>query len=259
MLHVIKKKIRNLLPSKTFRSWRNLYVKAASRLHGKNLRRLAQLHGTDKIFGHNYIDVYEKHFYEFRKQSITFLEIGVGGYDDPNAGGESLRMWKSYFVNGKIHAIDIFDKTPHEQDRINIFKGSQADPEFLDNVHKKTGDFDIIVDDGSHLNVHIIESFNILFPKIKEGGIYAVEDIQTSYWPSYGGKQEVGVDGTAMSFFRKLADGINHMEYLIPNYKPTYHDCNILSLHFYHNMVIVHKGQNTAKSNLVSGGILQSH
>ena len=67
------------------------------------------------------------------------------------------------------------------------------------------------------------------------------------------------MDGTAMSFFRKLVDGINHMEYLIPNYKPTCHDCNILSLHFYNNMVIVHKGQNTAKSNLVSGGILQSH
>jgi len=80
------------------------------------------------------------------------------GCDDPNAGGESLRMWKNYFVNGKIHAIDIINKTPQEQDRINIFKGSQADPEFLANVHKETGDFDIIVDDRSHLNEHIIKS-----------------------------------------------------------------------------------------------------
>jgi hypothetical protein len=259
MLQRIKKQLRNLLPDRTFRSWRNLYVKFASRLQCNNLRRLAELHGTDKFFGHNYIDVYEKHFRELRKQPITFLEIGVGGYDDPQAGGESMRMWKNYFVNGRIHAIDIFDKAPHQQDRIRIYKGSQADRTFLENVHQETGDFDLIIDDGSHLNEHIITSFKILFPKLKTGGIYAVEDIQTSYWPSYGGKQEVGVEGTAMSFFRKLADGLNHMEYLLPDYKPTYYDCNILSLHFYHNMVIIHKGQNTAKSNLVSDGILQPH
>jgi hypothetical protein len=35
------------------------------------------------------------------------LEIGVGGYDSPISGGESLRMWKTYFPFAKIFALDI--------------------------------------------------------------------------------------------------------------------------------------------------------
>ena len=46
-----------------------------------------------------------------------------------------------------------------------------------------------------------------------------------------------GKDGTAMSYFRALVDGLNHAEFLLPDYKPTYNDLNIRSLHFYHNMV----------------------
>ena len=259
MIRFLKKLLRERLSDDQFRSWREIYVQLACLLARGNLQRIAELHGTDKVFGHNYIEVYEKHFHAFRRKPVTLLEIGVGGYDKPNAGGESLRMWNNYFSNGIINAIDIYDKSPHQQNRIRIFKGSQADPDFLESVHQETGDFDLIIDDGSHLNEHIITSFEILFPKLKTGGIYVVEDIQTTYWPSYGGKEEPGAHGTAMSFFRKLADGLNHMEYLLPNYKTTYHDCNILSLHFYHNMVLVHKGNNTAKSNLVTDGILQPH
>ena len=131
MLQRIKKQLRNLLSGRTFRSWRNLYVKVVSRLQCNNLRRLAELHGTDEFFAHNYIDVYEKHFHKFRKQPITFLEIGVGGYDDPQTGRESLRMWKNYFVNGRIHTIDIFEKALHQQDRIRIYKESPANLDFL--------------------------------------------------------------------------------------------------------------------------------
>ena len=62
-----------------------------------------------------------------------------------------------------------------------------------------------------------------------------------------------------MSYFRALADGLNHAEFLLPDYKPTYNDLNIRSLHFYHNMVLIHKGANTLPSNLVRNGILLPH
>lgn len=251
--------LKKLLSPELFQKWRSCYVKIVSKLERRNLYRLAELHGTDKVYGHNYIEVYTQHFEKFRKLPVTFLEIGVGGYDNPQAGGQSLRMWRDYFFNGRIHALDIFDKAPHQESRIRIFKGSQADRNCLEAIHRETGDFDLIIDDGSHMNEHIITSFEILFPLLKIGGIYVVEDIQTAYWPSYGGREEPGADGTAMAFFRKLTDGLNHAEYLIPGYEPTYYDCNILSLHFYHNMVVVYKGENTAHSNLVSDGVLQPH
>ena len=86
-----------------------------------------------------------------------------------------------------------------------------------------------------------------------------MEDIQTAYWPSYGGQQTPGSNGTAMSFFRKLADGLNHAEYLLLEYEPTDYDLNILSIHFYHNMVVIQKGPNNVRSNLVIAGDLQPH
>jgi len=251
--------LKKLLPQSLFQKARKMYVPLAARMGRRSLRRLAELHGTDKVFGHNYIEVYSRHFEGFRTRPITFIEIGVGGYNDPHAGGQSLRMWRDYFYNGRIHALDIFDKSQHQGDRIRIFQGSQADRACLEAIHKETGDFDLIVDDGSHMNEHIITSFEILFPLLKMGGVYVVEDIQTAYWPTYGGQAKPGAEGTAMSFFRKLADGLNHAEYLIPGYKPTYYDRNILSLHFYHNMVVIHKGGNTARSNLISDGVLQPH
>lgn len=251
--------IRKVLPQAYYAKLRRLYLPLAARLGRRNLRRLAELYGTDKVFGHNYIEVYSRHFAEFRSLPVTFLEIGVGGYDDPNAGGQSLKMWRDYFYKGRIHALDIYDKSPHQGGRIRIYQGSQADRNCLEGIHRETGDFDLIVDDGSHMNEHIVSSFEILFPLLTAGGVYVVEDIQTAYWPSYGGQAVPGAEGTAISFFRKLADGLNHAEYLVPGYEPTYYDRNILSLHFYHNMVVIHKGANTAPSNLVSNGILQPH
>jgi hypothetical protein len=38
------------------------------------------------------------------------LEIGVGGYDSPISGGESLRMWKRIFLLLKF-CIRYFDKS----------------------------------------------------------------------------------------------------------------------------------------------------
>jgi demethylmacrocin O-methyltransferase len=37
------------------------------------------------------------------------LEIGAGGYDSPISGGESLRMWKTYFPFA--FCIRYFDKS----------------------------------------------------------------------------------------------------------------------------------------------------
>ena len=155
MLQYFKKLLKKHLPPEKFQAWRQLYVKIAARYQGGGLKRLAQLHGTDKIFGHDYIEVYENHFQKFRKLPVNFLEIGVGGYDDPEAGGQSLRMWKDYFRKGTIHAIDIYDKSTHQESRIKIFQGSQADAGFLEKLHQDCGDFDLIIDDGSHLNEHI--------------------------------------------------------------------------------------------------------
>jgi demethylmacrocin O-methyltransferase len=183
----------------------------------------------------------------------------VGGYDNPKLGGESLRMWKKYFPFGTIYSIDIFDKSFHEENRIKIFKGSQVDEEFLQGLVNVTGPLDIIIDDGSHINEHAIKSFKILFPSLKIGGLYVIEDTQTSYWPDYGGNSDdLHHADTMLNFFKQLTDCLNHKEFIRPGYIPDYFDRHIVDMHFYHNMVFIHKDKNVEESNFLKNNILPS-
>lgn len=216
-----------------------------------DLTFLAQLFGTDKWGEHWYTPHYAFHFKSIRKKKINLLEIGVGGYDKPFSGGASLRMWKRYFPKAHIFSFDIYDKKPHEESRIKIFQGSQVDPEFLDNICAEIGDLDIIIDDGSHLNEHVLFTFHHLFPKLNMGGIYVVEDTQTSYWEHYGGQMEDRNNpNSIMGYFKSLADGLNHSEFKNKDYQPSYLDLNITSIHFYHNLIFIYKGENSEVSNL---------
>jgi hypothetical protein len=209
------------------------------------LSRLARIYGTDKINYHNYIEHYQRHFAPLRKKKLKVLEIGVGGYDKPDAGGESLRMWKSYFQNSMIFGIDVYDKSNCDESRIKTFRGSQADPEFLRWIIDQIGVPDIIIDDGSHMNKHVLVSFENLFPALADNGIYVIEDLQTSYWHNFGGtSSDLNSKNTTMGNLKKLVDGLNYQDYVRPNYEPNYFDLHIVGMHFYHNMCFIQKGHN---------------
>jgi demethylmacrocin O-methyltransferase len=225
----------------------------------RNLNKLGEIYGTDKIGNHYYTPHYMTHLKKFKCKKIKLLEIGVGGYESPYYGGNSLRMWKKYFPFGRIFSIDIYDKSTIQERRIKIFKGSQTDKTFLDLITEEIGDIDIIIDDGSHINEHVIATFNILFPKLKEGGIYVVEDSQTSYWPDYGGDSEnLNNPKTMMNYFKSLTDSLNNQEFINPNYKQTYFDKKIISMHFYHNLIFIYKGNNNEKSNMIHNNMLKN-
>src|SRR5206468_2698928 len=99
-----------------------------------------------------------------RRKPVNLLEIGVGGEADTNYGGQSLRMWKSFFRKGRIVGIDIYDKRHFSTDRIDIRVCDQTDAVSLRNLSEEYGGFDIIIDDGSHINEHVIATFHTLFP-----------------------------------------------------------------------------------------------
>lgn len=218
-------------------------------IDSSNLSALSDFFGTDKFGIHHYIQHYEHHFSEIRLKKMNILEIGVGGYNNPVAGGASARLWKTYFPNSYIFSIDIYDKSFHEEDRIKIFEGSQGDIKFLNDVAAEVGVFDIIIDDGSHLNEHVILAFKTLFPYLNEGGIYVVEDTQTAYWPDWGGSTDLTSSNTSMGFMKSLIDGLNHEEFISQSYSPTYFDEHITGMHFYHNFVFINKGKNKEGSN----------
>ncbi len=211
-------------------------------LFGTDLKMLATIYGTDKWNRHWYAQHYEELFHHIRRRRINLLEIGIGGDDNPRRGGRSLRMWRAYFPKGRIHGIDINDKRPHDRGRITTFCGSQADPKFLDSVVRQIGRIDVIVDDGSHINSHMIFTFQHLFPHLAAGGTYIVEDTQTSYWSGFfeGNETDRNDPKTAIGYFKSLTDGLNWSEFK-NSYTPNYFDLNIESIAFYQNLIIVRK------------------
>lgn len=252
MYKKIKEYLKKRLTTEQRTVLRKNAVFLAAPVLSKNLTLLAKLYKTDKADGHFYTPHYMTHFKKFRNKKIHLLEIGVGGYKNPKEGGNSLRMWKKYFPFGKIYSIDIYDKSALQENRIKIYQGSQVDVAFLNKITNEIGSFDIIIDDGSHLNEHIIKTFKLLFPKLKNGGIYVVEDIQTSYWEDYGGdSKNLNNPKTAMNFMKSLTDCLNHQEILDEDYQDTYLDKTIVAMHFYHNLVFIYKGDNNEPSNIV--------
>jgi demethylmacrocin O-methyltransferase len=219
-----------------------------------NITELAIKHKTDKWGSHFYTKHYENHFSFFKDKKVTLIEIGIGGYGNPYKGGESLRVWSEWFSHpdSRIIGIDINEKKMMFDDpRVKIYQGSQIDKEFLMEVHQRHGDFDIVIDDGSHLPEHVIETFKILYPKTKDGGIYVIEDTQTSYWDGPWGHQSVyNIDNPTYSYFKKVIDWINYAEIPI-NKEPNYFELHTVGVHFYHNIIFIDKNLNDEKSNVI--------
>lgn len=220
-------------------------------IFGAGMDLLAALAGTDKYGQHFYTEVYEALSRPHRHRPVTLLEIGVGGYEGW-LGGESLLMWAAYFRKGRIYGIDVVDKTALSRDRIKVFQCSQVDRERLTALAREIGPFDIVIDDGSHMNAHQIETFRILWPFVRDGGTYVVEDVQTSYWPSFGGGTpgSRAYDGSCMSYFKRLCDSVNLPEFLERPGADAGLDHTIASVTFHHNLVVLVKDVTERVSNI---------
>jgi hypothetical protein len=216
---------------------------------GADLDLLAALYGTDKFGEHEYTPVYRELMGAARRKRVRLLEIGVGGYQGA-LGGESLRMWASYFRRGRIFAIDLYDKTALTAGRVQVFQCSQVDAPKLSALAQAHGPFDYIIDDGSHENAHQVETYRILWPFLADGGAYIVEDVQTSYWPSYGGGPPgtSGYERSCMRWFKNLADSVNLPEFLQP--PPPGLDAAVASVAFHHNLIVVRKDLAERYSNM---------
>lgn len=160
-------------------------------------------HNTDKSAeshtwnGRSYLDCYDEILPAVREMQGNVLEIGV-------LFGGSLRLWRDYFpAETKIIGIDIDPDRKHfelPERGVHVEIGSQADEAFLQEVIDKYGPFKFILDDGSHVLNHMMESADALWPAVVPGGIYAMEDMRISYggvdggWPGmeHNPKQEMG-------------------------------------------------------------------
>ncbi|SCL59341.1 hypothetical protein GA0070604_4030 [Micromonospora eburnea] len=224
--------------------WAEIFARRAEQ--NADLAALALRFGSDKWGARWYARQYETFFRRFRDQPIRILEIGIGGFDEAHRGGASLEMWKRYFPRALVYGIDIEDKRFLETQRLRTFRGNQADPEFLATVLQQTGELDIVIDDGSHFCSDQIKSFELLFPRLATGGLYVIEDMETSYWPGFGGSSsDFTSPTTGVGYLKDMVDGLNYEAMTSDTAyrrKPT--DRSVVGIHFFHSMAIVEKGVN---------------
>jgi hypothetical protein len=174
----------------------------------ESLDQIACQYGTDKASNvHGFTAVYEPLFTPFRDTPITLLEIGV-------KTGASLHMWEDYFPVAQIVGIDNKPEaiTHPLSDRVSVMVGDQADRDFLLSVAANHGPFGIVIDDGGHEPDQQLTSLLTLWPHVSPGGIYAVEDIHTSYLERHpDGWRPVGQlrEGTMIEAVKSIIDDVN--------------------------------------------------
>lgn len=217
------------------------------------LNQIALQAGADKSSAfHNYTEIYAQYFAKFRNEPIKFMEIGI-------YKGSSVKLWEQYFPNAELHFIDITTKyIEYYSQRSHYHFVDQSDRKALQTLAQNIlgGGFDVILDDGGHTMDGQITSFQVLFPFVKSGGMYIIEDLHTSYWRSFGGKgtqqHPKAGQGTTVGYLQNLIDDLNYTGAVTgcaddnkvpPALQKTlnYFQDQIYSMHFYDSVCIIIK------------------
>ena len=171
----------------------------------------------------NFYGLYKNKLSAFKDKDIKFLEIGV-------QDGSSIKYWRDFSPTWKVWGLDTDPNCAGE----NIVIGSQEDKDIL----KQFEGFDVVIDDGGHTMKQQIETFNQLFPTLRKGGLYVIEDLHTSFWDEFNDYPQTTVD-----FLTGLVPHINHRE--TNNHRlggnPPLKDNNIAAIEFYPSIVFIWK------------------
>lgn len=195
----------------------------------------------------HYFEIYDRHFSRFRGAEVNIVEFGV-------SHGGSLQMWKDYFgPKCRIYGVDI---DPHckqfEEERVEIFIGDQENREFLRSLAAKVPKIDILIDDGGHKMAQQINTFEELFYRVDERGVYLCEDMHTSYWPKWGGRYRK--PDTFVEYSKDFIDYINAWHSMekdkldVSDFTRQVH-----SLHYYDSILVIEKRPMIAPEHSKTG------
>jgi hypothetical protein len=146
---------------------------------------------SDKVTAHSYQLMYGMFLLPFMekfrvaKKNFKMMEIGLGCNMDYGPGA-SVQLWRNltegmnaemWFAEFNAECVGK-EKASGRLAGVNIVVGDQANKETLKGwVDATGGNFDVIIDDGGHTNEQIVHSFYALWPTLKAGGFYFIEDI----------------------------------------------------------------------------------
>lgn len=123
---------------------------------------------TDKEHPHGYLPDYLRITAEIGPAAVI-CEVGV-------LGGASLAMWRELCPDAVIIGVDRDAGATWPDGTLRVI-ASQDDPELTERVSALApGGCDLIVDDASHIGHLTLATFAWLWPLVRPGGYYVVED-----------------------------------------------------------------------------------
>ena len=125
------------------------------------------VYGSDKVSVHNYGSFYDDLFQRLRPTAL--LEIGV-------YRGASLKAWKAAGVASVI-GVDNDPAASSTMLGLNVMLATMPGQAYA--VAERVGLLDVIIDDGSHLYPDYTATAEVLGRRLRPGGVYVIEDIQT--------------------------------------------------------------------------------
>tara|TARA_Y100000992_G_scaffold260255_1_gene195110 strand:+ start:98 stop:946 length:849 start_codon:yes stop_codon:yes gene_type:complete len=125
-----------------------------------------------KIIAHGYAKIYEKYLKEHKQKNLNIIELG-------SFYGNASAAFYFYFKNSQIYSADINpDMYLYRSKRlVNFFTDTSSRASIEKNILTKNIQFDLIVEDASHMLKDQIISLFILFKSLKSGGFFIVEEI----------------------------------------------------------------------------------
>jgi hypothetical protein len=182
----------------------------------------------------HYFDIYHRHLAPYRGRQLTVVEFGV-------YHGGSLRMWRKYFGRrARIVGVDIDPRCAGLAERgTEVVIGDQEDREFLGRLRERLGPIDVVIDDGGHEMAQQIATFEEFWPAVRDGGLYIVEDLHTSYWEEFGGGW--GLPGTFIEYAKGLVDEMHAWHTRERGHHPSDWTRSIAAMHVYESMIVLEK------------------
>ena len=224
-----------LLPSSHTGSGDSLTKEISSPL--RSFREIGNSMKDDKTLIHRFDHGYETYlghpFIRQNSDKLSIFEIGLGCNQHMGVGA-SAKLWGEFLPNARLAMLEFDEKCAKEwplqeenkklvpKGGLVVYPGDQSSPKtwkrVLEEEDKKTSQgkaattmmYDLIIDDGGHTMEQQIATFMQLWPRVKPGGVYVIEDMNTSWKTRYQGtKRMLANSKTTNNLIKVLMDRVH--------------------------------------------------
>jgi hypothetical protein len=187
----------------------------------------------------SYFWVYDLLLQKFAGKAVTVVEVGVLN------GGGLFMLRKLLGDSARIIGVDLNPECKYfEKYGFEIYTLNQSNPSEWNELFKKIGPIDVLIEDGGHTNKQQITTLIHSLDHIKAGGIYLSEDTHTSYWSEFGNPSRYSF----VEYTKKLIDGMNERGPNVKNKRNKIND-RILSVQFFESMFCVYFSDNALEKS----------